>query len=571
MQLPNTARMLLAAAGIAAAAMTGTASAQSTFTYQGVLESNGSPVDGTTVIDFRLFDAETGGSQVGSTLTEILSLDNGVFSADLDFGVAPFEANQELWLEIQIQTDVLPRQKLNPAPFALNTRGINVSGTGRVGIGTTNQQDILHVSGNNARILTESTSGFFSGIRSRVAGKEFFTGVDTFPGAANGGAGWHVFDNTGSGRLLALLPNGNFGVGISIPQSRLHVNGGGLFDGNVGIGTTTPDADVSILVQNPTDRMLGFTEDPAQSTFWFEADFAGSGGDNAVQFKTNQGGGNIMSWKGNGNVGIGNANPNFPLTIESDPSGNSIGLGSNAGGSDWHFDFDGGGLQLVESGVASRVRFKDGGGVFVGDGIDAGGRSRFGFLGFPEISATVDIVGRAADTFALVVEDPSGIFRFSVNNNGDVATQCGIICASDERLKDDITNLDTPLDKIMALRSVSFTWKDETLAKRGTQLGFVAQEVQQVLPELIGETPDGMLGVDYASLTSVLTGAVQEQQAEITAMQEQIAALQGQMESMQAQRSVVGASMVWPVLLGGGVLGGLAVARRRHMKDATKA
>ncbi|MCA9322618.1 MAG: tail fiber domain-containing protein, partial [Planctomycetes bacterium] len=446
-------------------------------------------------------DAQTGGTLFGET-TQNVDVADGVFSAELNFGTLSTIDPASAWLEIAVSTgpgtfETLGRQKITSAPFATNTRGLNVDSSGRLSVGTTSHEDILHIAGINARILTESTGGFFSGIRSRVGGREFFTGVDTFPGAANGGAGWHVFDNSSAARRLALLANGNFGVGVSIPQARLDVAGGALFAGS---------------------------------------------------------------------VGIGNTNPNLPLAIESDSSGNTIGLRSNAGGSDWHLDFGAGGLQFVESGVASRVVMKDGGGLQVDGGIVASGRSRLGNLVFAPISATVDIVGQASDTFALVVEDPNGIYRFSVNNNGDVATQCGIICASDERLKEDIVDLESPLEKIMALRDVTFTWKDETLAKRGTQIGFVAQEVQKVLPELIGETPDGFLGVDYASMAPVLVGGIQEQQAQIDTMQSQIADLQAQIESLQNQRSMAGASMVWPVLIGGGLIGGLAVIRRRTAK-----
>lgn len=583
MQFTKSARCLLVAAGLAAASMTTTASAQTAFTYQGVLEEGGSPVTGLESIRFRIYDAPTGGTLFGET-TQNVDVTDGVFAAELNFGTLDTINPASAWLEIAVSTgpgtfETLGRQTITAAPFAANTRGLNVDSSGRLSVGTTSHSDILHIAGTNARILTESTGGFFSGVRSRVAGKEFFTGVDTFPGAANGGAGWHVFDNTGAGRLLALLPNGNFGIGVSIPQARLDVAGGALFDANVGIGTDTPDR--ALVVRSNSGVMLGL-EGPSSPGLRIASDNSNALGTSWSMFQDSASGDLIFrdSFDGitrmaidsvTGNVGIGNTDPNFPLTIESDSAGNSIGLRSNAGGSDWHFDFGPNNLDIVESGVASRITLNDGGGVFVNGGnVNVPGRTIFGTQ-FGGVSATTQIFGRNSETFAMVVGDPTGIFRLSVNNNGAVATQCGIICASDERLKNDIANLESPLDKIMALRSVTFTWKDETLAKRGTQLGFVAQEVQQVLPELIGETPDGMLGVDYASLTSVLTGAVQEQQAEIESMQAQIAALQAQMESLQSQRSMVGASMVWPVLLGGGIVGGLAVIRRRHISSANKA
>ena len=571
MQFTKSARCLLVAAGLAAASMTTTASAQTAFTYQGVLEESGSPVTGLESIRFRVYDAQTGGTLFGET-TQNVDVADGVFSAELNFGTLDTIDPASAWLEIAVSTgpgtfETLGRQKITSAPFATNTRGLNVDSSGRLSVGTTSHSDILHIAGTNARIMTESTNGFFSGVRSRVAGKEFFTGVDIFPGAANGGAGWHVYDNTGAGRLLALLPNGNFGIGVSIPQARLDVAGGALFDANVGIGTDTPDR--ALVVRSNSGVMLGL-EGPSSPGLRIASDNSNALGTSWSMFQDSASGDLIFrdSFDGitrmvidsvTGSVGIGNTDPNFPLTIESDSSGNTIGLRSNAGGSDWHLDFNSLGLDIVESGVTTRVALRDGGDILVP------GRTRFGTL-FSGVSATTQIFGRASDTFALVVGTPDSIFRFSVNNNGDVATQCGIICASDERLKEDIVDLESPLEKIMALRDVTFTWKDETLAKRGTQIGFVAQEVQKVLPELIGETPDGFLGVDYASMAPVLVGGIQEQQAQIDTMQGQIADLQAQIESLQNQRSMNGASMVWPVVIGGGLIGGLAVIRRRTAK-----
>ena len=51
--------------------------------------------------------------------------------------------------------------------------------------------------------------------------------------------------------------------------------------------------------------------------------------------------------------------------------------------------------------------------------------------------------------------------------------------------------------------------------KEGKQVGFLAQNVQEVLPELVSEGSDGYLGVDYSRLTPVLVEARKEQQARI--------------------------------------------------------
>jgi hypothetical protein len=52
----------------------------------------------------------------------------------------------------------------------------------------------------------------------------------------------------------------------------------------------------------------------------------------------------------------------------------------------------------------------------------------------------------------------------------------------------------------------------------GTYIGFVAQELQSIIPEVVSGDPERQLGVDYGSLVAVAFKAIQEQQALITAL-----------------------------------------------------
>ena len=74
------------------------------------------------------FDVASGGTIVGSAvLIDNVTVNDGVFSIELDFGTSPFAGNQ-IWLEIGVRdgtrvggyTGLLPRQKLTPAPHALH-------------------------------------------------------------------------------------------------------------------------------------------------------------------------------------------------------------------------------------------------------------------------------------------------------------------------------------------------------------------------------------------------------------------------------------------------------------------
>nr|WP_290666492.1 hypothetical protein [Ardenticatena sp.] len=102
------------------------------FTYQGRLTDNGNPANGTYDFQFKLFDAATGGAQVGSTVTvEDVTVTDGVFTVQLDFGGSAFDGNAR-WLEIAVRpgsstggyTTLAPRQALTPAPYALALPGL---------------------------------------------------------------------------------------------------------------------------------------------------------------------------------------------------------------------------------------------------------------------------------------------------------------------------------------------------------------------------------------------------------------------------------------------------------------
>ena len=115
----------------------GTAAALGTvFTYQGRLTKNNAAVNGTCDFRFSLWDAASGGSQVGSTVTKSgVSVSNGLFSADLDFGNSAFTGDARyLQVEVKCSGETsytnLGRVALNGTPYALGLRsGITVRGS----------------------------------------------------------------------------------------------------------------------------------------------------------------------------------------------------------------------------------------------------------------------------------------------------------------------------------------------------------------------------------------------------------------------------------------------------------
>jgi hypothetical protein len=103
------------------------------FTYQGQLAQSGSPVNSTCDFQFGLWDAATGGTQIGTTQTKTnVSVTSGLFTIpDLDFGSGAFTGDAR-WLAISVRcpagsgsyTALAPRQALTAAPYALALPGL---------------------------------------------------------------------------------------------------------------------------------------------------------------------------------------------------------------------------------------------------------------------------------------------------------------------------------------------------------------------------------------------------------------------------------------------------------------
>lgn len=125
------------------------AQTDSTFSYQGRLSDAGLPGNGVFGMEFRLFDALSGGSQVGaSVVVPAQQVIDGVFSSELDFGYLDFGRDQ-YWLEVVVEGTVLsPRQAVLASPYSIQTRGLFVDLFNRLGVGTNDPSQMLHVNGN---------------------------------------------------------------------------------------------------------------------------------------------------------------------------------------------------------------------------------------------------------------------------------------------------------------------------------------------------------------------------------------------------------------------------------------
>jgi hypothetical protein len=107
---------------------------------------------------------------------------------------------------------------------------------------------------------------------------------------------------------------------------------------------------------------------------------------------------------------------------------------------------------------------------------------------------------------------------YELKIQGDVAASGDIVAyyTSDKRLKNNIQPIQNALDKVNELGGYTFDWNEELQkARKGHDIGVIAQEVQSVLPEVVVERDNGYLGVDYQKLVPVLIEAIKELSAKV--------------------------------------------------------
>jgi len=116
-------------------------------------------------------------------------------------------------------------------------------------------------------------------------------------------------------------------------------------------------------------------------------------------------------------------------------------------------------------------------------------------------------------------EDPQ--FAVHLPNTAGAAGRVkanAFVTYSDKRLKKDIRPIEGALDKVMRMEGVSYNWKTDG----GASVGFIAQDLEKVVPEVVIYDASGGAGVDYAKLTSVLVEAVKAQQVELAELKKKL-------------------------------------------------
>jgi hypothetical protein len=119
--------------------------------------------------------------------------------------------------------------------------------------------------------------------------------------------------------------------------------------------------------------------------------------------------------------------------------------------------------------------------------------------------------------------------------NGRVQTGYSWLTNSDIRYKKNIYTLEGCLEKVMAMRGVSFNLISDSLnvGIGRKNIGFIAQELEDVIPEVVVTGSDGYKSVAYDKITAVLTEAIKEQQQEIESTKQENRQLKSEIDELK--------------------------------------
>ena len=155
----------------------------------------------------------------------------------------------------------------------------------------------------------------------------------------------------------------------------------------------------------------------------------------------------------------------------------------------------------------------------------AGGRTAY--IGTPSANSL---------DFAVANENPGGTLLLTGTNVKVVGL---FINASDARDKHDVRAIGDATAIVEQLNGVRYRWNergnDGGALPRGEQIGFLAQDVERVLPELVATSADGRKGVSYIGVVPLLTEAVKEQARSVAALRAENEAKQKEINDLRAR------------------------------------
>ena len=118
----------------------------------------------------------------------------------------------------------------------------------------------------------------------------------------------------------------------------------------------------------------------------------------------------------------------------------------------------------------------------------------------------IEKVGIGKDSPSVKLEVDGEISGSTIRASGDVIA----FNSSDERLKDNIIQIENPLEKMESIGGYEFDWNNNQQIYHGHDIGVIAQEIEKVLPEAVKDRGSGYKGVQYDKIIPLLIESIKE-------------------------------------------------------------
>lgn len=441
-----------------------------------------------------------------------------------------------------------------------------VNSQGRVGVGTaTPAEGALDVVG-SIRTQGDSAGSCLFVLTSTAPGGQQYEWDNDFNGIGNLG----LYNRTANNYPVVFKSNGNVGIGTDDPAATLHVvSTNGDYQG---ILFSHKDAG-NLPIEGNDQGGVFFRTDAAGNANKAELKFSGSYSQNAyaidaakVSSGVNRSVANLILNPSGGKVGIGTVSPSYPLEVAGDTSIGAGALVVGSGNEIWTQPQTDGTAELIINNRGFKNQYQRARNFKVYDGMSKPVLSVIGSNGNVGIGNTnpgykLDVVG------GINVTD-----KFYANG------VCVAGCNSDRRLKQNIAPLSSALDRVLRLRGVTYEWKDPEKHGnlRGAQIGMIAQEVEQVFPEWIGEDGDGYKTLTYRGFEALTVESLRELKSENDKLKAQNTRLEERLSALEGPAGPAGTSgarlSIDPRLLAAAAAGGAiaAAALWRKRRTATR-